>query len=117
MREVAWVVFDEIHYMRDKGLNSIFFELFILGREILFASLFIILVLIRELDCATQLQCSLMIMCNPFFIKNTYVAATRSSKHPMRDYFTGLVLRFLTGWFSFLRSGELFRIEWIDNKE
>lgn len=23
MREVAWVVFDEIHYMRDKGTNII----------------------------------------------------------------------------------------------
>lgn len=22
MREVAWVVFDEIHYMRDKGINK-----------------------------------------------------------------------------------------------
>ena len=24
MREVAWVVFDEIHYMRDKGNHDIF---------------------------------------------------------------------------------------------
>jgi len=23
MREVAWVVFDEIHYMRDKGRSSL----------------------------------------------------------------------------------------------
>lgn len=26
MREVGWVVFDEIHYMRDKGMFSFFFH-------------------------------------------------------------------------------------------
>jgi len=32
MREVAWVIFDEIHYMRDKGQFSTLFRSFSLHK-------------------------------------------------------------------------------------